>query len=87
MYSILVPDIRGSSGICLYVIRSYFNTLMKKMPDRDKCMMCDRPAVWIRATQFAGDHPFCEEHARQESDFMVNDSYEFWYRIDDESED
>ncbi len=40
--------------------------------------MCDEPAVWIRHTQFAGDHPFCEDHAKMEEDFGVNDSYAYW---------
>lgn len=45
---------------------------------QEKCMMCDRDAVWVRSTQFAGDHPFCKEHAEQEDGFGVNDSYEYW---------
>lgn len=48
--------------------------------NEETCMMCDKPAVWIRSTQFAGDHPFCEEHAKAEKGFGVNDSYEFWYK-------
>lgn len=48
---------------------------------QETCMMCDEPAVWIRSTQFAGDHPFCEEHAKLEEGFGVNDSYEFWYKV------
>jgi hypothetical protein len=48
---------------------------------QETCMMCDEPAVWIRSTQFAGDHPFCEEHAKLEEGFNVNDSYEFWYKV------
>jgi hypothetical protein len=43
-----------------------------------KCVMCDEPAVCIRHTQFAGDHPFCEDHAKMEEDFGVNDSYAYW---------
>lgn len=45
------------------------------------CIECDKPAVWIRSTQFAGDHPFCKEHAEKEKDFLVNDSYEYWYEV------
>ena len=45
------------------------------------CLMCDKPAEWIRSTQFAGDHPFCDEHARQQEGFGTNDSYEYWYNI------
>jgi len=44
----------------------------------EKCVMCDEPAVWIRHTQFAGEHPYCEDHAKMEGDFGVNDSYAFW---------
>ena len=45
------------------------------------CIICNAPTVWIRSTQFAGDHPFCDKCARQEEDFGKNDSYEFWYEI------
>ena len=44
----------------------------------EKCVMCDEPAVWVRHTQFAGEHPYCEDHAKMEEDFGVNDSYAFW---------
>ena len=49
------------------------------------CLMCNKPADWIRSTQFAGDHPFCDEHARQEQGFGENDSYEYWYKIKKEN--
>lgn len=49
-----------------------------------KCCECDMPAVWVRSTQFAGEHPYCEEHAKQESDFGENDSYAFWYKVDED---
>jgi hypothetical protein len=51
---------------------------------KETCMMCDKPATWIRSTQFAGEHPYCEEHAKQEEGFGINDSYEYWYRPKDE---
>lgn len=51
------------------------------------CLMCDKPAEWIRSTQFAGDHPFCNEHARQEKGFGTEDSYEYWYEIKDVKDD
>jgi endogenous inhibitor of DNA gyrase (YacG/DUF329 family) len=51
------------------------------MNENEKCMMCDKPAVWVRSTQFAGDHPFCREHAELESDFMENDSYTYWKEL------
>lgn len=52
-----------------------------------KCLICDKPAEWIRGTQFAGDHPFCDEHAKQEKGFGVNDSYEYWYEVKDTKDD
>ena len=50
-----------------------------------KCIMCDKPADWIRGTQFAGNHPFCDEHARQEEGFGISDSYEYWYKPEKEN--
>jgi hypothetical protein len=44
-----------------------------------RCDVCDQPAVWVRRTQFAGNHPFCDRHARAEADFgQEDDSYFFW---------
>jgi hypothetical protein len=48
----------------------------------EKCLECDRPAVWIRHTQFAGDHPYCDTHARQEKDFGEDDSYTYWTEVE-----
>lgn len=42
------------------------------------CIDCDKEAKYIRHTQFAGSHPFCEEHAREQKGFLCNDSYESW---------
>lgn len=51
------------------------------------CIECGKPAEWIRSTQFAGEHPYCEEHARLESDFIDEpDSYSFWYNVEDEKQ-
>lgn len=50
------------------------------------CIICDKPAQWVRSTQFAGEHPFCEEHATKESDFKENDSYQFWYKLEGEQD-
>ena len=47
-----------------------------------KCLECHREAKWMRSTQFSGDHPYCAPHARAEDDFMKNDSYAFWYKIE-----
>lgn len=56
------------------------------MNETELCMICGKNATWIRSTQFAGDHPFCEEHAKMESDFCENDSYTFWYKVGDVDE-
>ena len=44
-----------------------------------KCSYCDEPATWMRYTQFAGNHPFCDKHAELEADFEDGD----WERLDD----
>lgn len=58
---------------------------LKKSNQEETCLECNKPAKWIRSTQFAGDHPYCEEHAREEKDFQENDSYAYWYRIEDKA--
>ena len=50
----------------------------------ETCIECDKPAAWVRCTQFAGDHPYCEEHAKQETDFGENDSYTYWKELKNE---
>jgi hypothetical protein len=47
------------------------------------CLICGDPAVYIRYTQFAGDHPLCEKHAQEDKDFMIETSYTSWEKIDD----
>lgn len=42
------------------------------------CLKCENEAVWIRHTQFAGNHPFCNECARGEKDFGKESPYYFW---------
>ncbi len=42
---------------------------------------CDKPARWIRHTQFSGDHPFCGTCARKEKGFGISDSYQDWEKI------
>lgn len=45
----------------------------------EKCLECNEPATWTRSTQFAGDHPYCDKHARLQSDFNDEpDSYAYW---------
>lgn len=47
------------------------------------CLECTQPATWQRCTQFAGNHPYCEHHAKQESDFNdAADSYCFWQELE-----
>ena len=48
------------------------------MPTSSTCILCDKPAAWIRHTQFAGSHEFCDDHARAEDDFLVEDSTKDW---------
>jgi hypothetical protein len=50
----------------------------------NRCIECEHKAQWIRSTQFAGNHPFCDYHARLESDFSDSDSYLYWRELDDE---
>jgi hypothetical protein len=51
-----------------------------------KCIMCGEPAVWVRSTQFSGDHHFCDPHARAEVDFGGEDpSYFGWEKLPDSS--
>ncbi len=45
------------------------------------CCICIKKAKWVQSTQFSGDHPYCKEHAKLESDFKKNDSYAFWSKI------
>ena len=45
------------------------------------CLECNKPAEWVRRTQFSGKHPYCDEHARQESDFGNEDSSYFYWTI------
>lgn len=54
------------------------------MTEKYTCLECGAPARWIRCTQFAGKHPYCDEHARQESDFNDEDSYQYWVDLEDE---
>ena len=53
---------------------------MKNSNQEETCLKCGKPAQWVRSTQFAGDHPYCEEHAREEDDFGEDDSYTYWYK-------
>jgi hypothetical protein len=46
------------------------------------CIDCGEPAAWVRRTQFSGDHPYCDTHARAQADFGERDpSYFFWQAV------
>jgi hypothetical protein len=47
----------------------------------EKCLLCSNPASDIRSTQFAGNHPYCREHAQLEPDWGENDSYTVWTKV------
>ncbi len=48
-----------------------------------RCIECGKPAEWVRYTQFAGNHPYCYECAKQESDFLTdNPSYYSWGAVE-----
>lgn len=42
---------------------------------------CKEEAAYIRHTQFAGSHPLCEKHAKEDDKFMQNDSYQVWEKL------
>lgn len=46
-----------------------------------ECCGCEREAEWIRHTQFAGSHPFCDQHARLEKNFPDSNSYIWWENL------
>lgn len=47
-----------------------------------KCDECNRPAGWLRRTQFAAEQYFCDNHARQQENFHTeNPSYYVWERV------
>jgi hypothetical protein len=47
-----------------------------------QCDECDKPAVWVRRTQFAGNHYFCTTHAQREENFgQEDDSYFYWEQL------
>ncbi len=54
------------------------------MPPKQKNLycVCEKPATWVRRTQFVGDHSFCAKCAKQENDFGKSDpSYFFWEKV------
>jgi hypothetical protein len=43
---------------------------------------CNEPALYIRHTQFAGSHPLCACHAMKDKDFLKENSYQFWEKLE-----
>jgi len=50
----------------------------KAAEPKEKCLECDAQAAHIRHTQFAGNHPYCQQHAMAQEDYYVDDSYTYW---------
>jgi hypothetical protein len=51
-------------------------------PGSTECLYCENKALWLRVTQFAGTHPFCDEHAKRENDFgQDGGSYFYWEKL------
>lgn len=44
----------------------------------------DKEAEYIRHTQFSGNHPLCDKHAKEDKNFLVNDSYMGWEKLESE---
>ena len=43
---------------------------------------CIELATWMRHTQFAGNHPYCTTHAKEEENFGKSDSsYFYWAEL------
>lgn len=52
------------------------------------CMDCELLAIWCLSTQFSGDFPFCDKHARAEKTFGKIDwtgGQFVWERLDPET--
>lgn len=46
------------------------------------CLECEEEATWVRDTQFAGKHPYCEKHAMEQPDFGESESgFPLFYKI------
>jgi hypothetical protein len=81
---------RGTSKEEMKRFADNYDAIFKKKPKKEKvieeptetCSMCETPADWVRCTQFAGNHFYCDLHAKLEKDFGKDDSsYFFWHKI------
>ncbi len=58
------------------------NAARKVLNDKPTCLECNKPATWIRATQFSGNHTYCDECAKRQEDFLKEDpSYFKWEQL------
>lgn len=65
-------------------VRTREESIRKSFPKERACCApdCFEDADWVRSTQFSGDHPYCDAHAKQEDDFGESDpSYFHWHTI------
>ena len=77
-----VDNYKDTFENCPLKIRNVTISLKNKELMIKTCDMCDNKAVWIRYTQFSGDHHFCLDHAKLEKDFKKSDpSYFFWKKL------
>jgi len=74
--------LNGSSAGSLTKCR--YDDLVKIVTETTKqekitCLECEKPAEWVRYTQFSGNHPYCKSCAEKEKDFPDGDgSYSYW---------
>lgn len=79
----IINDATMESSEATTEVTTYDNT-----PEEYTCMNpgCDKPAVYVRYTQFAGTHYFCEECGPKEDDYACRDSYLFWEDLRNQKE-
>ena len=52
--------------------------------EQERCLECDGKAQYIRHTQFAGNHPFCSDHAWKQQFYEIDDQSDvYWSSIDE----
>lgn len=80
---------RGSSKEEMKRFESNYDVIFRGKPKEIEkkeeiiglCIECFAKATWLRRTQFAGDHPYCDQHAKLEKDFGKEDHSSFWQNI------
>lgn len=67
------------------LVEAAFESLAGGEGSRCDQRLCKEPPAWVRKTQFAGNHYFCDRHARAEGNFGEEDpSYFFWRKLGSE---